>query len=212
MTPTCWRQTFSVAVCTGDGSIEASFQQPRILKKNTESDFFASRPGSTKSDRFMSAGCCWIRETRRSSWPLTPRLILTARLTLWRTPRAHFTASAQVAQESVSEWPLPDLHPIWRVLAAPLHLCIPHKRNVAVLCLIRQLCWIQRYTERCSIGRRMKTSMQRIENGNIPSTCRGRFEGFSVQEVLYLSGAAKGMKDHSSSETRWLSLKNLPTI
>lgn len=211
-TPTCWRPAFlSVAVRTGDGLTEASFQQPRTLKKNTESDFLLHDLAAQSQ-----TGLC-LRDVVGSErpedppglWP--PDWYWLARLTLWRTPRAHFTTSAQVAQESVSEWPLPDLHPIWRVLAAPLHLCIPHKRNVAVLCLIRQLCWIQRYTERCSVGRRMKTSMQRIENGYIPSTCRGRFEGFSVQEVLYLSGAAKGMKDHSSLETRWLPLKNLPT-
>lgn len=119
----------------------------------------ASRPGNTKSDRFMSAGCWWIRETRRSSCSLTPRLILTLQGSRCEGLCRHFfTTLAQVAQKSVSEWPVPDLHPIWRVLGAPLHLCIPQQRNVAVLCLMWQLCWIPQYTEGCSVGRRMKTS------------------------------------------------------
>lgn len=157
----------------------------------------------------MSTGCWWIRETRRSSCSLTPPTDTdSARLTLWRALQALFTTLAQVAQKSVSEWPVPDLHPIWRVLGAPLHLCIPHQRNVAVLCLMWQLCWIPRYTERCSEGRRMKTSMQRIENRYIHSTCWRGFEWFPVQEVLCWSGTVKGMKDHSSLETRWLPFKN----
>lgn len=101
-------------------------------QRQSESDFcYTSRQHEARQvyawRMFLSA---WP-EAPPALWP--PTDTETARLTLWRALRANFTTSAQVAQESVSEWPVPDLQPIWRVHRAPLHLCIPHERNAAVL-------------------------------------------------------------------------------
>lgn len=72
-----------------------------------------SQPGSGLKGAPGSAPA----EAPPALWP--PTDTETARLTLWRAPRANFTTPAQVAQKSVSEWPVPDLHPIGRVRGAP---------------------------------------------------------------------------------------------
>lgn len=162
--------------------------------KDSQSQIFATRAGSTKPDRFMPEGCSWVSVTRSSSCSLTPDWYWNCKTHAVKSSAGQFyNFSTSGSEKSVSEWPVPDLQPIWRVHRAPLHLCIPHERNAAVLFNTTAL-----LNPAGSLGWRLKSRRARkqLKTGTFThSLCWGGFLWFLCPGGLVFTWNCEGTKD-----------------